>query len=79
MVRVDPTDGRVDVVVLTPGCPNPEGEEDEFSKFAAFLFSKQKHSNISLILCKKLLDTSQNLLFIVILDEERGVLSELGF
>jgi len=30
-------------------------------------------------LCKKILDTSKNLLFFVILDEERGVLSELGF
>ena len=23
VVRIDPTDGRVDIVVLTPGCPTP--------------------------------------------------------
>ena len=61
------------------------GEEDKNNlKVRLFIFEMTKHnsqfySNISLILCKKLLDTSQNLLFIVILDEERGVLSELGF
>ena len=61
------------------------GEEDKNNlKVRLFIFETTTHnsqfySNISLILCKKLLDTSQNLLFIVILDEERGVLSELGF
>jgi len=54
VVRVDPTDGRVDVVVITPGSPSRMGEEQEEFLKVGFLFSKQQHisqfySNISLI------------------------------
>tara|TARA_B110000977_G_scaffold86958_1_gene115798 strand:- start:158 stop:589 length:432 start_codon:yes stop_codon:yes gene_type:complete len=84
VVRVDPTDGRVDVVVLTPGSPSRMGEEQEEFLKVGFLFSKQNifHNSTATshsFICKKLLDTSKNLMFVVILDEERGVLSELGF
>ena len=58
------------------------GEEDK-NYYELFLNNNIIHnytvSSHSLI-CKKLLvDTSKNLLFVAILDEERGVLSELGF
>jgi len=61
------------------------GEEDK-NNLISFSFSKQQHiihnstATSHSLICKKLLvDTSKNLLFVAILDEERGVLSELGF
>ena len=57
MARVDPTDGRVDVVVLTPGFRM--GEEDKNNlKVRLFIFETTTHnsqfySNISLIYMQK--------------------------
>jgi len=54
------------------------GEEDKSSKNILHLLCIHNSTKHLTHLCKKLLDTSKNLMFVVILDGERGVLSELG-